>query len=336
MTTATNFRFQTNAGATVDLRELPFAYESLTAEVGRRPVGFRFSKQIINIRARFHGRTIIACGESEDSETARAKALSELVERTALLQSGESLGCETSNGWAAHPDRQQSRLNSIFEIVERDAVLSHWYASAPFLEIRIDELPRSIRNWSREELSRSEFPSLRILLSTTGLGPSVTCLFVDARGMGVSAHGTRLTLKDSIEAAIAEACRAAHSALRREHWSDTLRLKNKSASRVDPGAHAVYYAYHTAFPKWMFGDAIGWAEAAAIWSCRARQLMTNPTEFTYQSALASPLHVGFARHPLAFELRWNNTDVKEVSTSVAAARIHLNLDNVNQNPHIVS
>ena len=114
--------------------ELPFNYRSSRRELGRRPIGFRFSKYIINLTAQFDRFEVVVCGEDDCLEIAEAKAYSELVERSMLValnkMSGETIETNftNSNGWAAHPDRHQAELNSIFELIERDAVLSHWYS----------------------------------------------------------------------------------------------------------------------------------------------------------------------------------------------------------------
>lgn len=311
---------------------IPFHYDSLTAEVGKRPVGFHFSDHIVNIVASFKGHKIVACGESHSREIAEAKAVSELIERSALILHG----AETSNGWAAHPIYDVAKTNAILELVERDAVLAHWYSSTSFCEIESSSLPEEIQRWSKNELARSEFPHLRILLSTQGLGPSVTCLLVNDKGYGVVAHGSRESLSASITSAIAEACRAAHSTLRREYWNDSLKLKSRQPDFVDPGTHAVYYAYHEAFPTWIFGPKLIWSEAQDSWSTRMQDLFSRLDEFTFTTVLRSPLYVGFAEHPKAFALHWRTTSTEEIARTEAWIRLNLKPEAINANPHIVS
>jgi hypothetical protein len=315
-----------------EFRDLPFSYELLQSETGRRPVGFRFSQHIVNIKARIKGQELIVCGEADCREVAEAKAFSELIERSALLD----YGADTSNGWAAHPNKTLAKSNAILELVERDAVLLQWYSSTPFLEIQADSLPEKIRKWASEELSRSEFPDLRILLSTQGLGPSITCLLMNKDGFGVSAHATRFTLVDSIDSAIAEACRAAHSTLRREYWKDSIKLRDGLPGMVDPGTHAVYYAYHEKFPDWMFGQRMYGGEADRYWQAKIRSVSSNLNVFIYQSVLDSPLYVGFAKHPQAFALEWRSTDRASVARTEAAKRLNLKTETIYGKPHIVS
>ena len=309
-------------------------YDSISVEEGRRPIGFRFFLHIINIRAKFGGRELVVTGEADSLELAYTKARSELVERTALISSPDCEQAETSNGWAAHPSQEQAKMNAIFELIERDAVLSQWYSANPFFQIPESELPVDIQKWITEELSRSEYPELLVLISTMGIGPSVSCIFKNAKGFGVSGHATRATLGESIDTALAEACRAAHSTLRREYWGDTLKLKRRAPGRVDPGAHSVFYAYHEPFPAWITGSKLSWTEANAQWTARIDTITKHLDDFRFQVILESPLFVGFAKHPLAFDLRWGSTSENEVLRSPGARRIGLNF--INKETHIVS
>ena len=323
--------FETEGGL-VDPMGLPFHYESISAVRGQRPIGFRYSNYIVNIIASYKGHEIIACGEAESRELAEAKAFSELIERSMLILHG----AETSNGWAAYPSEDGAKTNAILELVERDAVLAHWYSSTPFREIDTGSFPDEIKQWTELELARSEFPILRILVSTLGFGPSVTCLLLNDKGYGVVAHGCRLGLLESVSAAIAEACRAAHSTLRREYWKDSLKLANREPGFVNSGTHAVYHTYHEAYPAWMFGEKLNWNEAQKNWSARMQNLLSKFDEFSFTRVLESPLCVGFAEHPKAFALHWRQISRDEIVHSKAWTRLNLKPEAINADPHIVS
>lgn len=267
----------------------PFRYDSLSIEKGHRPVGFRFFQHIINIKASIGNREMVVTGEANSLELAHAKARSELIERSALISFADDTQAETSNGWAAHPSKAQTTLNAVFELVERDAVLSQWYSATPFLQVPTTELPTDLQHWATDELSRSEYPELLVLLSSQGLGPSVSCILKNANGFGVSGHATRATLRESIESALAEACRAAHATLRREYWGDTLKLKRGELGPANPGAHSVYYAYHEPFPNWMFGAPLAWAEANNVWKTKTTAINRQVGEFKFQTILESDL-----------------------------------------------
>ena len=314
----------------------PFRYDLLQVENGRRPTGFRFSSYIVNLKAALSGQEFVVTGEGDSLELAHAKARFELLERSALISWAHLYHAENSNGWSAHPNLVQAEANAIFELVERDAVLSQWYSSTPFLELAPDEWPQEIRDWAVQELARSEFPQMRLLISTRGIGPSVTCLFLNAEGFGVSAHATRETLGYSIRAAIAEACRPAHASIRRDHWQATLKLKRGEGDSMASEPHALYYAYHEPFPTWIFGEQIGLAQAENIWEERTAALTLHREEFEFVRVLTEPLFVGFARHPKAFQLRWGNTDPHWVCSAPGSERLNLVFNQVNKNIHIVA
>lgn len=266
-----NSNQQANRELSQFIGPLPFHYQSIRIFQSHRPKGFRFHNHSIIIDARFKDESIISCGEDTELMVAIAKARSELIERTAIanLPSLEwnlnttvtPFKYNTSNGWAAHPQKDKAEIGAVLELLERDAVMAQWYKQSPFLELELDSGPYPIKisNWANTELIQSEFPILRILLSTEGLGTSITCLLLNNQGFGVCGHSTKLQLEDAVDNAIGEACRAAQFTLRKSFWSDSLSLReNRSDAKINPGAHGVYYAYHEAFPKWMFGNQISW------------------------------------------------------------------------------
>lgn len=323
-------------------RSLPFEFQDVRVSRGIRPEGFRFSKFIINIEAVLDGADIRSCGEADTESLAMTKAIMELIERALMMnwyREFKTVTTETSNGWAAHETVAQAKIGAIFELVERDAALAQWYLSVPFLEIAESEWPQAISHWSRTELSQSEFPKMKLLMSTEGIGPSVTCLFLNADGYGVSGHSTKSTLQESIEAAVAETCRAAHHAIRRSFWKDSqVLLRREQGVRVQPGAHAVYYAYHEPFPSWMFGPCISWQEAEQTWSKRINLVRPEISGFTFYQTLAHPVFAGFAAHDRAFDVTWGSTDIQKVLRQAEKRSFSVSVSEriLNTQPHIVS
>ena len=315
---------------------LPFPFTSCRVTQGSRPDGFRFYPHIINIEAKLLGGTVRACGEAFDSESAMTKAVAELLERAALLTWKIKMNnpAISSNGWAAHSSPEAAKISATLELIERDAALSQWYTATPFLELTFSELPTSIQEWHARELARSEFPNLKFLISTEGLGPSVTCLFLNSDGLGVSAHATRATLESSIQSAIGEACRAAHMALRKSFWKETLALKNNGEGLVSPGAHSVYYAYHEAFPAWMFGETVSWESSSKIWETRIEAALKLETSF--QLVLDQPASVGFVANELAFPLVFGVTNKEMILKTTASKRFAVQRTEWNLKPHIIS
>lgn len=314
----------------------PFVYDSIRFEVGHRPIGFRFVKHILTITAKLNQHEFIVCGEADNFELAKAKVFSELIERSALLIYGSNYKVVNSNAWAAHPDNIQSRINSICELVERDAVLAQWYSSTPFLEIELSSWPLEIQHWAKSELAASEFPQMRVLLSTLGLGPSVTVLFLNENGFGVSAHATKATLTESIKSAITEACRPAHASIRREHWNASLKLKTGESDLICADAHAVYYAYHEPFPTWLFGEKINWDMAKEKWEEKITALKQIENEFEYTVVMEAPLSVGFVKHPKSFQLSWGPTNEDRVASQDGWKRLRIDSKKINKQVHIVS
>lgn len=322
---------------------LPVTYDHLRVSNGSRPIGFRFSKFIINIEASLSGTSIVACGEANTQEQVVTKALAELIERSAMMQfyaGGPEANGQTSNGWAAHTRFDRAKQNAIFELVERDGVLSQWYCREPFFQLQTVNLPKQLQQWAETELSQSELPILKILLSTKGIGPSATCLLLNKNGFGVSGHSSKPNLVAAIESALAEACRAAHLTIRRSFWNDSLLLKKIEgpAKRISPGAHAVFYAYHRPFPQWMFGRDLTWNDAVTQWESQIDQFYSNEYPgFSFQMTLDEPLVVGVARNSRSFEPAWGATDENHVF-QIAQKRsgLALTYENINCEPHIVA
>lgn len=317
---------------------LPFRFDDVQVSRTSRPEGFRLAREIVNIEAVLNGRAIQSCGESATADGAMTKAIAELVERIAMIDwSTQHPSMKiNSNGWAAHDTREAAKKNAVLELIERDGVLANWFTQTPFDEIDHSTVPIDLRSWVVDELSRSEFPRLRLLLSTQGLGPSVTCLLVNRDGHGVSGHATRSTLKESVSSAITEACRAAQMTLRKDHWLESIALRDRSDEQVSPGAHAVYYAYHEAFPEWIFGKTTSWHLANEQWNDRISKVDFDAFDFCEVSA--EPMVVGFASHPSILPLRWGTTS-SDSNVAETLNRRQLNLGyvrDINLHPHIVA
>lgn len=319
-------------------RALPFNLKDLKVTLAERPTGFRFSQFIYNIEARLNEKVIIACGESASPDLAMTRAVAELVERSAMLSFSRitANGYQTSSGWAAHENEQLCKQGAALELIERDAVLAQWYTSTPFIEIDPNGFPNALKIWKSADLANSEFPQLRILLSTEGLGPSVSCLLTNAEGFGVSGHATKLTLYDSIESALAEACRAAHLAIRRSFWNESIELKYKAPESIDPATHGVFYAYHEPFPNWMFGPRTIWDFAEHYWRRRISEI--NFDEFRVEVVLNEPFVVGFATHPEVLEVKWGSTNESDIRCKIMERQFSnlSKVEKLNLKPHIVS
>lgn len=320
---------------------IPFNYENIRLYPSTRPQGFRFEPHIINIAANFNGTDLVVCGEAETLELAHAKAISELIERSSLIQYAETNSeIQTSNGWAAHPESDIAEANAIYELIERDAVLKHWYSYTPYSCIDINTMPLQFQSWASEELAHSEFPKFRILVSNLGIGPSVSCLLMNDAGFGVSGHCSKKDLASAIKGAIAEACRSAHHSIQKSYFSDTVALaKGSSEKRINPGAHSVYYAYQEPFPSWMFGQTLTWQQSLNIWDEHQSRLHSDLSVFELTKVLEEPISVVFATHKDCLPLLWGPTNF-EILESIFEDSMTLKEiskdGKVNLKPHIVA
>lgn len=70
-------------------------------------------------------------------DTAKEKAISELVERITLIENKD----KNSNGYAAHITEKLSRESSLQELLERDAFFCHYYTQEGMTKMSLDDLP---------------------------------------------------------------------------------------------------------------------------------------------------------------------------------------------------
>jgi hypothetical protein len=320
-------------------KALPISVDSLRIDLGSRPTGFRYSPYIVNLHADLESHSVMGTGEAISVELAQTKAVSELIERLVFIDWSakvpRSAAALNSNGWAAHPNRKAACVNAALELVERDAVLKHWFSSTPFVEIDSNTFPVAIKQWIDDELKNSEFPILRLLISTEGVLPTATVLLLNSKGMGVTGHASRTDLSEAVSSALGEACRAAHHAIRRSFWKDSKALAlGEMITVLSPGVHSVYYAYVEAFPKWMFENIVDWESALADWKDRFGTLEDKINEFTFIEIASLPIFVGYASHPQCIDLKWGAT----ISNRIAVGRgsSFIEFEKINFKPHIVA
>lgn len=284
---------------------LPFQLSDVKVRESIRPEGFRFRKHSFDIFGVLEGKKILVTGEAESSELAMTKAVAEFIERCVLLNyARQNLEVKTSNGWAAHSDHCSAELNAMHELVERDAVLKHWYTKTPFYVLNSQLLPEHLKDWVKNELSRSEFPILRILVSHLGLGPSITAILINSSGYGVTGHCSKESMIDSIEGAIEEACRMAHHSVLNTFFNDTVKMKEGSLAKVETGAHGVYYSHQEVFPVWMFGEEVELNYANKVWLQKNASLKENRNSFTFSMIATDPLFVVQCKNDQTIELSW--------------------------------
>lgn len=317
---------------------LPFQLSDVVVAESVRPIGFRFRKYSFNIAGKINGKDILVTGEADKRELAITKAVAEFIERCSLIEtSAYQPEIKTSNGWAAHTSEIEAQENAVRELVERDAVLRHWYTRTSFAVINLNSLPEHIQQWAKTELSKSEFPELKILVSHLGHGPSVSAILMNKDGYGVTGHCSKESIIDSIEGAIEESCRMAQHYLLKTYLSDTEKLKSGERTKVETGSHGVYYAHQEPLPSWLFGRTIDLQYGTSSWSLKNTDLKKCKSAFKLTMARANPLFVFRAQSDSMIELSWGLETFDSLANRlIGKIDKHLILEsNINLKPHII-
>lgn len=317
---------------------LPFQLSDVVVAESVRPIGFRFRSYSFNIAGKINGKDILVTGEADTQDLAITKAVAEFIERCVLIESSENQPeIKTSNGWAAHTDAESAQENAIRELVERDAVLRHWYTRTPFDVISLKSLPAYIQHWAKSELSRSEFPELKILVSHLGHGPSVSAILMNKDGYGVTGHCSKESLIDAIEGAIEESCRMAQHYLLKTYLCDTEKLKAGETTKVATGSHGVYYAHQEPLPSWIFGKNIDLQSGIKFWSLKNSDLKQCKSAFKLTMARSNPLFVFQAQYDSAIELSWGLANFDSLANRLnGKMKKDLILESkLNLKPHII-
>lgn len=292
-----------------------------------RPEGFRYSKFICAVSAEARGIISKGGGESYISaKNAFDKAKSEAVERLCLkIYSTKTNQILTSSGWSAHLSEGRAKTNAALELLERDAVLVQWLRAASLNEIALMTLPLKLQWWRLTELRKSEFPILRIFLTTVGFYPVVVAVLQSDGGFGVTGAGTSTNLKNAVDSALTEACRAAHHHIRKSYDVDDI-------SNHLPGVHSVMYSVKNPFPKWFLkpGAIIKWHQAEKLFSKDALDLAISKSEINFKTIATGDRTVVRAYSKNLQSVFWGPSTQKDVLNLE-----RIKSENVNLLPHIV-
>ncbi len=317
---------------------LPFQLSDVVVAESVRPKGFRFRSYSFNIAGKINGKNILVTGEADTKDLAITKAVAEFIERCVLIESSVNKHeIKTSNGWAAHTSEIEAQENAIRELVERDAILRHWYTRTSFDVFNLNSLPEHIQQWAKTELSISEFPELKILVSHLGHGPSVSAILMNKDGYGVTGHCSKESIVDSIEGAIEESCRMAQHYLLKTYLRDTEKLKSGETTKVETGSHGVYYAHQEPLPTWMFGKTIDLQSVIVSWSLKNTDLKKCKSAFSLTRARSNPLFVFQAQYDSAIELTWGLENFDSLANRLdGKIDKHVILESkINLKPHII-
>ena len=223
----------------------------LAMEKITRPTGYSLpNTEAISITVSRDGLKSTGFGEGTCT-MAEAKALSEAIERSVLKEFAHHQGIsETSNGWSCHLSAPLAIENAVFELIERDVALTTWQNGGPFFQVAEELWPYPLQTWKANLQPLPEFFDLKILLSATTNGACISALLFNDRGNFVAGHASAENLESAIVSATAECFRAAHSAVRFEHFAEVLALHSPTLENpIVPGAHSLAYAYTVALPQ---------------------------------------------------------------------------------------
>ncbi|MGK5087334.1 YcaO-like family protein [Bdellovibrionota bacterium FG-2] len=305
--------------------------------------GFRFSKFYYCTEIRGGGFHEAGFGEAEFPLLAIQKSISEAVERILFRAlKGTTHGTPNSNGWAAHVNKEAAKKAALYELLERDAVLVHWFSKTPFSRIQNNELPKWLPAWSDQNLKKSVFPEVRVLISHAGHAPTVSTQFLNADGHGVISHAAGDSLENALVRAFAETCRLARMAVSHRYYTTSRQLLDfetpLTTNPVGPAEQAVAYAHHFRFPAWLSDETIHWKQAKAQWNRHLRQFTKNPIRHEFNEIIASPLSAGYCTSPDVQNLFFGRTEDAKQKNILNFERLGRlkTLEAINQLPHFVA
>lgn len=264
-------------------------------------------------------------GDAESPELAKAKALSEAIERFTLFYSIKNgVRAPTSNGWACHITNEEAILAAACELIERDVALSSWLNLGPYLNIPESIWPKTVQEWNLSRSKSLEFSILKIFLCANENGRAITTLLFNERGNFVSGHASALDLDEAITSSVKECLRAAHLALRLDYFGEVMKIhdpKSLGEYRFQPAANALAYAYTYQLPRDIVICDADELTVYRLWAAQRQKIEKLLNE--------CQIHI------------WNTADRKiaylnsEKLLKIFWGRTPENFSVLNKNPHIV-
>ena len=158
----------------------------------------------VRVQIELEGRVYEGRGMDKNADLAFTRAGAEVIERAVIYHSK----LKSSNGIALHAEEPKAKENALYELLERDQFLCHFFTTTPFAELNpfiVKELEIDFE-YIREKLEKE---SIEITLKRTLFSNPTTaiCLArkVSAKGFnGILGLGASDTLSKSASKAIAE------------------------------------------------------------------------------------------------------------------------------------
>lgn len=259
-----------------------------------RGPGYRFNKFSFVVRVDSDAGPAYGHGESDVEMLAVQKGIAEAIERSAFYHMFEHDPLiSTSNGWAAHLSKERAQSSARTELLERDAVLVHWFSQTPMQKVNPAGLPRRLSAWICQELPLAPgFNQIKIFTTSLGEVPVASVLIHDSRSYGFVSHASGHTFESCIDRAVSEACRLADL-----HEKGLLEAVSSKGVQT-PDDHALYYAETENLPSWFFeGESISFGEANRAWK---KKIMNGSriTDFQFKDFQCGPLFVAQCTSPL--------------------------------------
>lgn len=260
------------------------------------PEGLRHSKHSYVTKVIAGDFTGFGYGEANSKILALQKSIAEGVERVLYFAvKGTSIGTQSSNGWAAHISEHDAQESAYFELLERDAVLTHWLCKKPMTEIEFATLPTAFRTWAQSDARSTQYSRLRVLVTNKGLLPAIVVVLQDESGRGVISCANGRSIEHAIFRALTECCRIAQIVTRPTLIRSSEELAvGTSNSDFSPEDHAAVYAHHLVVPSWLFGTEKSFQTAESAWRIAYREFRPESLGLRFQIVTKAPLVVGYA------------------------------------------
>jgi len=272
------------------------------------------------------GHTGTGYGSANNKLLAVEKSIAEALERIIFKNlKNTPYGTQNTNGWATHVSAEAAKQNALEELLERDAVLVHWFQQEPMTVTNDLSYPPWLSRWiNHTDRQTFGFDSLKILCSTMGHLPTITIVMMDEFGHAVMSHATGRDLALTVCKALTETHRIAQIASTNKFMESSrfLAIGKKSCEvTISPEDHAMVYAHHLKFPKWIFGDQRNWQDCEKIWNAKYRNFWKHPIDFKFHQVVSSPLVVGYCTSPKVQNLFFGSTLIAEVDGLINFERL---------------
>jgi hypothetical protein len=252
-------------------------------------IGSRFSKfSFVAKTVASNGLVGFGYGEAENKLLSIQKSIAESIERVVYFSFKQKYGLISSNGWAAHLTKIKSEKSAAAELLERDAILSHWLTETPLNEISQASFPLWLESWILREISKCKTRTqIRLFITTRGFIPVVQCHISDAEERTYISQGSSLNLDAAIYKAVSETCRIKSVAEQNRPSHNPI----SGAGKASAWDHAMAYAGNSKLPEWIFGEHTSYSKTKGVFKRSHDSLDMNGFDFKFKTYECGDLFV---------------------------------------------